>query len=108
MAARNVLIAEGFLLKIGDFGLSRDLNQGGKDYYRKITPVRSLYTDFHKLRGRFLANFYVCTVYDATDIHCYIVYVLPFGNKEYCLLGQNTSQVDGSGVTGGKEAHLKK
>ncbi len=37
LAARNVLIAENFLLKIGDFGLSRDLS--GKDYYRKITAV---------------------------------------------------------------------
>ena len=37
LAARNVLISEDFLLKIGDFGLARDLSE--KDYYRKITPV---------------------------------------------------------------------
>jgi len=35
-----VLIAEGFLLKIGDFGLARDLTE--RDYYRKITAVGAI------------------------------------------------------------------
>eukprot|EP00731_Ephydatia_muelleri_P021008 Em0013g735a len=33
LAARNILIAEGFVLKICDFGMARDIN--GKEYYRK-------------------------------------------------------------------------
>jgi len=32
-----VLIAEGYVLKIGDFGLSRDVTD--KDYYRKTGKV---------------------------------------------------------------------
>ena len=35
-----MLIAEGFLLKVGDFGLARDLTE--RDYYRKITGVSFL------------------------------------------------------------------
>ena len=33
LAARNILIAEGFVLKIGDFGMARDVSE--KEYYRK-------------------------------------------------------------------------
>ena len=33
MAARNIRIAEGFVLKIGDFGMARDVSE--KEYYRK-------------------------------------------------------------------------
>ena len=33
LAARNILIAEGFMLKIGDFGMARDVSE--KEYYRK-------------------------------------------------------------------------
>ena len=39
LAARNILIAEDFTLKVGDFGLARELSD--KDYYRKVTPVSS-------------------------------------------------------------------
>jgi len=39
LAARNILIAEGYVLKIGDFGLSRDVTD--KDYYRKTGKVSS-------------------------------------------------------------------
>ena len=40
LAARNVLIAEGFVLKIADFGMARDL--GEKEYYRKHTGVSAI------------------------------------------------------------------
>ena len=33
LAARNILIAEGFVLKIGDFGMARDVSE--EEYYRK-------------------------------------------------------------------------
>ena len=33
IAARNILISEGFVLKIGDFGMARDVSD--TDYYRK-------------------------------------------------------------------------
>ena len=33
LAARNILITEGFVLKIGDFGMARDVSE--KEYYRK-------------------------------------------------------------------------
>jgi serine/threonine protein kinase len=33
LAARNILIAEGFVLKIGDFGMARDVSE--KEYYKK-------------------------------------------------------------------------
>jgi serine/threonine protein kinase len=33
LAARNVLIAEGFVLKIADFGLARDIS--GREMYKK-------------------------------------------------------------------------
>ena len=39
LAARNILIAEGFVLKIGDFGMARDVSE--KEYYRK-QGVRNL------------------------------------------------------------------
>ena len=38
LSARNILIAEGFLLKIADFGLARELND--QEYYRRQTEVR--------------------------------------------------------------------
>lgn len=37
LAARNVLIAEGFVLKIADFGLARDIS--GRDVYKKNPRV---------------------------------------------------------------------
>lgn len=37
LAARNVLIAEGFVLKIADFGLARDVS--GRDVYKKNPRV---------------------------------------------------------------------
>ena len=37
LAARNILIAEGFVLKISDFGMARDVS--GKEYYRKSPTV---------------------------------------------------------------------
>ena len=37
LAARNVLIAEGFVLKIADFGMARDVSE--KAYYRKRIGV---------------------------------------------------------------------
>ncbi|XP_065649479.1 fibroblast growth factor receptor-like isoform X4 [Hydra vulgaris] len=38
IAARNVLVGEGYLLKIADFGLARDVRE--HDYYRKCTDGR--------------------------------------------------------------------
>ncbi|KAL5470991.1 hypothetical protein EMCRGX_G029061 [Ephydatia muelleri] len=38
LAARNILIAEGFVLKICDFGMARDIS--GKEYYRKSPKGR--------------------------------------------------------------------
>ena len=37
LAARNILIAEGFVLKISDFGMARDVSE--KEYYRKSPKV---------------------------------------------------------------------
>lgn len=37
LAARNVLIAEGFVLKIADFGLARDIS--GRELYKKNPRV---------------------------------------------------------------------
>ena len=43
LAARNVLIAEGFVLKIADFGLARDIS--GREMYKKNPRVQqSVYT----------------------------------------------------------------
>ena len=36
LAARNILIAEGFMLKIADFGMAKSVE---KDYYRKSSQV---------------------------------------------------------------------
>ena len=44
LAARNILIAEGFVLKIGDFGMARDVSE--KEYYRK-QGVRNLDCSFN-------------------------------------------------------------
>ena len=41
LAARNILIAEGFLLKIADFGMARDIS--GKECYIKDKEVRLLF-----------------------------------------------------------------
>ena len=40
LAARNVLIAEGFVLKIADFGLARDIS--GREMYKKNPRVYTL------------------------------------------------------------------
>ena len=40
LAARNVLIAEGFVLKIADFGLARDIS--GREMYKKNPRVSCL------------------------------------------------------------------
>ena len=40
LAARNILIAEGFVLKIADFGMARDVSE--KAYYRKRVGVSNL------------------------------------------------------------------
>ena len=45
LAARNILIAEGFMLKIGDFGMARDVSE--KEYYRK-QGVRDFFTTEYK------------------------------------------------------------
>ncbi len=37
LAARNVLVAEDLILKIADFGLTRNITE--QDYYRKTTDV---------------------------------------------------------------------
>ena len=37
LAARNVLIAEGFVLKIADFGMAKEV--GAKEYLRKSGKV---------------------------------------------------------------------
>ena len=42
MAARNVLVADDFVIKIADFGLTR--NVLSTDYYRKTTDVSSIGT----------------------------------------------------------------
>ena len=44
LAARNILIAEGFVLKIGDFGMARDVSE--KEYYRK-QGVRMLFSSYN-------------------------------------------------------------
>ena len=41
LAARNVLIAEGFVLKIADFGLARDIS--GRELYKKSPKVKRFY-----------------------------------------------------------------
>ncbi len=46
LAARNILISEGFLLKIGDFGMSKKTTE--EENYHNITDVNLLlcyYTD---------------------------------------------------------------
>ena len=40
LAARNVLIAEGFVLKIADFGLARDIS--GREMYKKNPRVSNI------------------------------------------------------------------
>ena len=39
VAARNVLIAEGVVLKVADFGAAKDLDED--EYYQKLTSVRN-------------------------------------------------------------------
>ena len=41
LAARNILIAEGFVLKIADFGHARELHN--REYYKRQTDVRKQY-----------------------------------------------------------------
>ena len=45
LAARNILIAEGFVLKIGDFGMARDVSE--KEYYRKQGVSECLRSDLN-------------------------------------------------------------
>jgi serine/threonine protein kinase len=52
IAARNVLVGEDYVLKIADFGLTRNIPN--HDYYRKTTDV-SLY--FNNLKKLFLMAF---------------------------------------------------
>ena len=40
LSARNILIAEGFVLKIADFGQARELNN--QEYYRRQSEVSYL------------------------------------------------------------------
>lgn len=40
LAARNILISEGFVLKIGDFGMARDISD--RQYYRKHKQVKHI------------------------------------------------------------------
>ena len=39
ISARNILVAEGFTIKISDFGFARDVSQ--TEYYRKMADVRT-------------------------------------------------------------------
>ena len=41
LAARNILIGDGFTLKISDFGMARDVS--GKEYYRKSQKVCTMH-----------------------------------------------------------------
>ena len=38
LAARNILVGENYILKVADFGLSRDVKK--RDYYRKLSDGR--------------------------------------------------------------------
>ena len=49
LAARNVLIAEGFVLKIADFGLARDIS--GQELYKKNPRVSGLFTQLIIILG---------------------------------------------------------
>jgi len=41
LAARNILVSEDFVLKIADFGLTRNLSE--VDYYKKCGDVSAAY-----------------------------------------------------------------
>ena len=75
LAARNILIAEGFVLKICDFGMARDIS--GKEYYRKSPKVcPTKYFNVVDVRPKF--DFGCCS--DLTG---------------YLLTGTGTSEMDG-------------
>lgn len=38
ISTRNILVTEGFTIKVSDFGFARDISQ--TEYYRKMTDVR--------------------------------------------------------------------
>ena len=51
LAARNVLVAEEMILKIADFGLTRNITE--QDYYRKTTDVSFYLYRYSKADGVF-------------------------------------------------------
>lgn len=51
LASRNVLLAEGYVLKIGDFGMAWEATDG-KQCYREdlaVSAIRSMLSSLHRL-----------------------------------------------------------
>ena len=76
LAARNVLIAEGFVLKIADFGLARDIS--GKEMYKKNPRVCSVYTSMYMY---LLSTPCWCTFRMYYTAHLLTIFTLCFDNE---------------------------